>query len=104
MSETTKQHTPGPWLVARNGKAGHTFRIWRNNHAGELSPKGQNEGYACISTSVWGEPNARLVSAAPDLLHACKLILAASESIPPETFAVVKAAIAKAEGKGENPK
>lgn len=100
-------YAPGPWLVARNGKHGHTYRIWRNDHGGGLPPAGRNEGYACISTSVWGEPNARLVSAAPDLLAAVKAMLAhgCGGDWPPERAEVwdqavqmAEAAIGKAEG------
>lgn len=65
-------HTPGPWLSVRVGKQGVTWRIWRNDNAGELSPEGNNEGYACIAPHVHGEANASLIAAAPELLAACK--------------------------------
>jgi hypothetical protein len=62
--------TAGPWLKKRNGQEGSTFHVWRNDHAGELSPTGDNEGWACITKHVWGEANADLIIAARKLLSA----------------------------------
>ena len=70
---TQTQHTPGPWLIANNGKDGKktdTFRIWRNN---PNQPQGiwfRNVGYACIAPHVHGEENANIIAAAPDMLSA----------------------------------
>jgi hypothetical protein len=58
-------HTPGPWKVTRNGKSGGTYRIWRNDPD---QPNETNNGYACISSHISTEPNARLCAAAPSLL------------------------------------
>lgn len=64
--------TPGTWLVARNGKQGGTFRIWRNDNAGGLP----NDGYACISSHVVGEANAQLFAAARNTVpQLCRLAL-----------------------------
>lgn len=71
MTHTTK-HTPGPWLIAKNGQAGATFHIWRNDAAG----KGQgNEGYAHIVKHVHGEANANLIAAAPAMYEALQDIV-----------------------------
>jgi len=69
MSGTTSmaRYTPGPWLIAKNGQAGATFHVWRNDAAG----KGQgNEGYAHIVKHVHGEANANLIAAAPAMYEA----------------------------------
>ncbi len=42
------------------------------------------------------EANARLISAAPDLLEACELVL---QTTDPAVFDVVRAAVKKARGK-----
>lgn len=101
------KHTPGPWLIVRNGKAGHTYRIWRNNHGGKLSPKGKNEGWASVARYVTGEANARLIAAAPDLLAECRatatMLRASPIAVHPwvaERIAALDAAIALAEKGG----
>lgn len=60
-------HTPGPWTVAEPGEV--------DEHYGVLDGFGH-------TASVYGYPeeasaalaNARLIAAAPDLLHACQAI------------------------------
>jgi hypothetical protein len=84
----SEQHTPGPWTQ-------HEGEVWAKN-------------YGLISRSYYGKPdgegaaNARLIAAAPDLLHACRkaviALAALSETCPPliQEYEIVSAAIAKA--------
>ena len=95
------QHTPGPWLVANNGKAGNTYHIWRNDSAG----KGEgNEGYAHIAKHVHGAGNAHLIAAAPAMYEALQIMVRAAnvdEIDPLVMFASIeraKEALAQAEG------
>jgi hypothetical protein len=98
-------HTPGPWLVANNGKNGKktpTFRVWRTD---PNQPKGDdfgNIGYACIAPHVGGEANARLIAASPELLEALETLVQRVSDLGTNGFsqevAKGKAAIAKAKG------
>jgi hypothetical protein len=96
--ETKITYTPAPWKIV-----------------GVITDNEPNEYH--ITTGQWGnsetialviyEPNARLISAAPELLEACKKLLGTcghSEYVPDEkcdSCTTAKVAIAKAEGKGE---
>lgn len=89
------KHTPGPWKVTRNNTGvrsvdAHVCRVWmlRNGH---------------------GVANARLIAAAPDLLEALKILsdypiaggYALGPCISECDMKEIRAAIAKAEGRGE---
>jgi hypothetical protein len=92
------KHTPGPWQIASNGKAGSTYRIWRNDPD---NTEETNRGYACIAPHVHGEANAHLVAAAPDLLQALidvKLALDGFQPVNDAIHAQVMNALAKATG------
>lgn len=96
------KHTPGPWETVT-----HTWNA--------IGVYAGNRGYVCRVTapeeaseqevSVLA-PNACLISAAPDLLQACNLVLAWQEHVggfcTPEdeenVLEPLRAAIAKAEG------
>jgi hypothetical protein len=92
MSEV--KHTPGPWVSE-----------YRQSHTGQVAVcNGDGEGYWEVWTQNWGgginqEANARLISAAPDLLEALEEIVShdAWASDAP-ILASAKAAIAKAKG------
>lgn len=92
-------HTPGPWHVAggviRDGHDHDVAQIYGMRHwepgFGPLSVDEQNA-------------NANLIAAAPDLLEACRETLRVLEdprstTAMPHTARMLKAAIAKAEGK-----
>lgn len=95
-----RNHTPGPW---RAGDAGHTV----------FGPK-RSDGSLPASIAVMREvvegsvgANCRLMAAAPELLEACKTLLAFANSVRPgggvlrterEMLLDARAAIAKAEG------
>lgn len=90
------QHTPGPWYRSTSGRY---IRY-------DMPPM---TGANVCDLDVFGGPpdeaeaNARLIAAAPDLLAACKLVVAcykgttAHEQVP--AWEAVLAAIAKAEGR-----
>lgn len=83
MSNQPK-HTPGSWKVTRNNTGVRSIdapvcRVW-------MLRNGQ------------GIANARLISAAPDLLDALKMMLEGGlEGPPPQAIEDARAAIAKAE-------
>lgn len=87
------KHTPGPWRFTSRPHDGNYMRI----HCSSDPNEGDNlRGYC-------GEANARLIAAAPDLLEACKAMLACCYDLErnDETIAAVettRAAIAKATG------
>ena len=111
-------HTPGPWRVRCVVDRGRDlegtdkcFRIaagtesWRENMVVALS---FDRDYGYPEGGIQNEANARLIAAAPELLEACRLVVAwlTSFSMPPtstiaekqEHLAILDAAIAKAEG------
>jgi hypothetical protein len=98
MSEP--KHTPGPWKIATAMNRGVTF----------LFIFGPNQEEICVSgvsqekIDDQQKADANLISAAPDLLAACKLAHAYLEgggtvSEWPDVFAALLSAIEKAEGK-----
>lgn len=74
MAETLTKHTPGPWwhkdYSVGAGDGGSTRTICHT----ALNAKQRKRPDA--------EPNARLISAAPDLLEACKALFDAIERTP----------------------
>ena len=93
----SEQHTPGPWIARPDPNS--------------IMPDGWLTDDWCIGiegsidkVAVCSACDARLIAAAPDLLHACRkavLVLAAlSETYPPliQEYEIVSAAIAKATG------
>ncbi|PWJ80591.1 hypothetical protein C7441_112133 [Pseudaminobacter salicylatoxidans] len=94
MNAITKQkskqeRTPGPWTYA--GRLGFGHLIDPNI---AVAYGGEGSG-----RTDQGEANARLISAAPDLLVALKEAVAFHDGEDNETLASWRAAIAKAEGR-----
>jgi hypothetical protein len=90
------QHTPGPWDVD-TGSNTHVDAIYHQIDAGQgfFNPfTGQGFGL-CGYMSL---ADAKLISAAPELLHACKDILDFLRNHGYDTQ-MVRSAIAKAEGR-----
>lgn len=94
---TKTKHSSGPWEFSQIGKTGEY-----------IIDQTATKPYASIS-SVWGENNARLIAAAPELLEALKECDKAFVSWqvgqipgrPEDILALItktRAAIAKAEG------
>jgi len=86
------QHTPGPWEFRPSSSS--TFDV-------SLPIRAEDKGGVVVATVFMGEPYARLIAAAPELLEA----LIAAESLFDHTWAMggtihkqMKAAIAKARG------
>ncbi|MCD8350065.1 MAG: hypothetical protein LUC93_05565 [Planctomycetaceae bacterium] len=98
------KHTPGPW------------KLWDELHPDgderrpnvvvmpEVADQGSGNKYACVGGGNI-DANARLISAAPDLLEACEVAFRAVTSKPTtekwmNMIDVLRAAIAKAKGEG----
>ena len=80
-SPEQNKHTPAPWVVGR---------------AGEVYSKPRYESVCIVLQTVpQGAANAALISAAPELLEALKLLLEAGD----HEWPAARAAIAKAEGR-----
>lgn len=104
-----RKHTPGPWTYKRFCVHAQGIRISQSGYVGAASCSAE------MAADQERIANARLISAAPDLLAACKEIIAKMDSlgdypanlIEPETdrvfaeyeFDDMRAAIAKATGK-----
>jgi hypothetical protein len=90
------KHTPGPWTQWAD------TNIIICLHSG--SKRSENLRICEVATHTWqdqGRYNARLIASAPELLDALKAVQAFIEGKPDavEPFGMVRAAIAKAEGK-----
>lgn len=91
---TAATHTPGPWMVDRQypgelwiAEAGRNYQICMVTGAGFVTER--------------DEADARLIAAAPDLLHALEMVRDANRSdphIPDYALRTIDAAIAKAGG------
>ena len=101
----TQTHTPGPW-VACPGNAGQVYKIETNARGN------QNDGYEIAALrGPDKDANARLIAAAPtmyDLLSAaynalgdCEKALGGDMPRLAELRGEIRAAIARATGKGE---
>lgn len=92
------QHTPGPWRLHVN-----TSTVVCSGPVGPQHIRiADCRVYEHRDSLANCEANARLITAAPDLLSACKFVAETAVSWQPFTpgdIALVKAAIAKAEGK-----
>jgi hypothetical protein len=92
-------HTPGPW------ETGEKRGVWAGPVIGTA---GLNKGVAfVVSQTFQGEEtaaNARLISAAPDLLAACEellIYLGDWDDMDNDTCAAARKAIAKAKGESK---
>jgi hypothetical protein len=99
MSKAT--YTPGPWIVSHDLGDGYSIAREVDGHnsaSGKLLPV----ALAVFTSGNYNEPenrkiamaNAALIAAAPDLLEAAKLVVAAGKA--PN---ILISAIAKAEGR-----
>lgn len=93
-------HTPGPWAV------GEHRGVWVGP---VISAAGGKKGIAFVCLSSESDATARLIAAAPELLAALKEVAEECEyrlrkgedSGDRHTLKLCRAAISKAEGKGE---
>lgn len=82
-------HTPGPWTTSKLGNPYDQFAIYADDQSNAL-----------VCNSVEGESNADLIAAAPDLLAACHAVEEAQRGGDyGQAFDMVRAAIAKADGR-----
>lgn len=89
------KHTPGPWAFAPDSSGVGTHgSIWGNDQESVCVAEVVDDGeMGAIELTA----NARLITAAPDMLAALDAI-ACHSSCPPSLFAIACAAIAKADG------
>jgi hypothetical protein len=90
------QHTPGTWVVYDDSNDGKTNRI-------EIAARGKTVARIYHSDPTEDLPNARLISAAPDLLAVCQELEESVEywseyDVPLGIVDRIRAAIAKATG------
>ena len=94
---TNTQHTPGPWTYKRDYTRPDAI-------GGDYFYDICDADGKPLNIVVFGEANARLIAAAPDMLEALKDIVenlsmqAAMQRYAPGLLAAAHAAIAKAEG------
>lgn len=93
------KHTPGPW--AQDDSLPH--EVWAPSRRKRPVCSVEADGSAALELDSVDWANARLISAAPDLLEALEEIVAQAEprnaetvEIPQLTLEAVRAAIAKA--------
>lgn len=95
------RHTPGPWLLELLSLPSQNFDY------GIRATSDCVSGYVCFVNTRWvhgdqqaqQRANARLISAAPELLESCERALAAWEGTGPAIILdELRAAIAKATG------
>jgi hypothetical protein len=81
-------HTPGPWFVGDPDRAG--ARVWATQHGAD--------GVVCAR--IENRDNARLIAAAPDLLHNLREMVALfgtpNDGMERDIVEAAEAAIAKA--------
>lgn len=108
------KHTPGPWSLQSkvNVETVYPFSDWRQDVIGPPDPAKANSSVVVATIinrdSPYGEANARLIAAAPELLEACKYGLRAMRALGwdqatttglKHDWDAANAAIAKAEGR-----
>jgi hypothetical protein len=111
-TDTTAQHTPGPWLAKAERTEDDPYPGFPFAVRDYLND--QTVAYVTdnFTDPAWAPGNACLIAAAPDLLAACKAALAelfgvhmvnetlAKRDLPEgNTLPMLRAAIARAEGK-----
>ncbi len=96
------KHTPGPWVTntAGSAKAGQTFKI---TEIYIYAPDTQDDTAICADvidpiTQEPSEANARLISAAPELLDALQAFVNHGTCYSADEMQKAKEAIAKATG------
>ena len=95
MTET--KHTPGPWKT-RKGFFSDAVEIYKPKHL--MKPFIPTEIAIIRSEGPEGEANARLISAAPELLEALQAFVKYADDVNDDSpeFDRARAAIAKATG------
>jgi hypothetical protein len=88
------KHTPGPWVVDPAVRQG--FTVYAPKEGFIVGTQDEEGRYGAIES----EANARLISAAPDLLDALLMVLGDPNALDgrPRTYEYARAAIAKATG------
>lgn len=95
--------TPGPWTWRKNHRRRDLVSGKDGRHIAVQIPADLNAYHPDVRECL--DDNARLIAAAPDLLEACKLVIACCAGNPGQChinasgLEIVRNAIAKAEGK-----
>lgn len=99
-TQTKAKHTPGPWKFGYEsidpnwaivtGAGGHIVANVNSESGPDLPP--------LVSAKLPQEANARLISAAPELLEACERALYCVKYRDPQVYGEMVKAIAKATG------
>ena len=103
MKTKTTSHTPGPWTYDALQKGGGYKKLKTKWII--LAPQADDEVATVRCGGDIGEANACLISAAPDLLEACKSAIYGANTkgqggtLTAYDVDLLRAAIAKAEGK-----
>lgn len=84
------KHTPGPWSVNVIGQH------WNNKSLKHIEVTFGQDG-ECICDTVYNHSDAKLISAAPDLLEALQAVVRVADRQTDE-FDMARAAISKALG------
>lgn len=84
------KHTPGPWSVNVIGQH------WNNKSLKHIEVTFGQDG-ECICDTVYNPSDAKLISAAPDLLEALQAVIRVADRQTDE-FDMARAAISKALG------
>lgn len=85
------EHTPGPWSIDLTNDPGKGVTFWRLIDADGQKHQILTCDDPFCEGEIVGEGNARLISAAPDLLQSAKLALQFMESRVPPNYKVMQA-------------
>jgi hypothetical protein len=93
--DNEQKHTPGPWQISKSpaGKNGTSHHIWRNDE-GPDGPEDTNTNWSRIAQHIHSEADARLIAAAPRMLHVLEMIhtYGLADELEPAVRAVLKLA------------
>ena len=95
------EHTPGPWEL-RKLQTGYSIRTSAEIQISGNYPAKKKSLFQVPFSAINAEANAHLAAAAPDLLAACREFVRkveCGEARSKRSYAQMKAAIDKAEGK-----
>ncbi len=98
MSTEKIKHTPGPWLIARSSTRQENGWNITGENEWKVYPEDKRRAICSVNCPPI-QVNARLISAAPDMLAALKLVKEHDRGqITGGDWDMINAAIAKAQG------
>ena len=91
------KHTQGPWIALERYTGSNQIPIGHQRPDGAVAIFAECNGLGGVTGDTEGDANARLISAAPDLLAALQELVLAPNKVRPEKYwDAARAAIAKA--------